>query len=263
MLRRTTPLVIALLLTACGGEDLETSEGLGCSSDMECLTGEVCSYGQCIADEVSVEPGDPADPRGPQPPEGEIDPGSTDPEDPTYGATGEDGESLPSLTVELSWTADADIDLHVVRNAANLCSQADACFYGTPCSVDYFGHQEWDGVEGATEGDPVLAPSVGNQAGTETFTLDLPSLGDEGYSVVASAWSVRAGHSGMIDVVVRVLLDDEVVLTDTRSLGGAGDNREMVALSVNTVLGARELIAAPGSQASPFATAGCLSYVYD
>ena len=39
-----------------------------------------------------------------------------------------------------------------------------------------------------SEGDPLLTPVVGNMAGTERFTLALPSLADEGYSVVASAW---------------------------------------------------------------------------
>jgi hypothetical protein len=262
MPRLLSLLAIVLLFTACGREEIATPERFQCVSDMECLTGETCVDGQCLAEDLEVAPGEADDPRGPQPPTDETDP-APETEDPAYGASGEEREGLPSLTVEVSWTAAADIDLHIVRNGASLCSQADACFYGTPCSVDYFGHQEWDGAEGATDGDPVLAPAVGNQSGTERFTLDLPSLTDEQYSVVASAWSVDAAHQGSIDVQVRVLLDDEVVLTDTRALGGAGDNREMVALSVNTLLGARELMAVPGSPASPFATASCLSYVYD
>ena len=126
-----------------------------------------------------------------------------------------DIQAIPNenLWVEMHWEhAGDDMDLHLVRNNGAYESDMD-CYYGNCIPDEYGSILSW----GAEEANPRLDLDDIEGTGPENINIEEPAQGL--YTVVVHDFPSSV-YEGDNDVTIRIHLDGEVVLEETKTISG-------------------------------------------
>ena len=126
--------------------------------------------------------------------------------------------AVPSeaLWVQLTWDEGVnDFDLHLLRSGANYCSN-DTCYWEN-CKATSPLRPNWDGVFGASAGDPTLDVDDLSGYGPENINIDAPV--DDTYKISVHFFSGSRAANATIKVFINGALRAEY----TRQLADDGD----------------------------------------
>jgi hypothetical protein len=124
-------------------------------------------------------------------------------------------QAIPNenLWIEMHWEHSGDdMDLHLIRNNGAYESEMD-CYYGNCVPDDYGSILSW----GEEEANPRLDLDDIEGTGPENINIEEPAQGV--YSVVVHDFPSSV-YEGDNDVTIRIHLDGEVVLEQTKTITG-------------------------------------------
>lgn len=128
--------------------------------------------------------------------------------------------SIPqdAFQAQLTWDdADVDLDLHMTQDGGAWCSE-DSCYYGN-CLQTSLTRPEWDGVPGATSGDPSLDINDASGFGPENISVDVPTDGEYRIGVHAAS----AAFSTDVHATVKVFINGALAYEGSRMMAAGRD----------------------------------------